>query len=455
MPHPLEPFFIPRGIAVVGVSEKPGKLGGIIWENLKRAGFRGALHAVNPRYPSFGGAPCYPSLREVPDPADLAVLAVPAPHVPEVLQDQGARGIRHAVIISGGFAEAGPEGTVLQAASAEIARAHGIRVIGPNCLGIYAPGTGIDTLFLPRERLERPDPGGLAILSQSGAFLSTLLDLLAQEGLGVSKAVNYGNRIDVGESPLLEYLSEDPETRVVAIYMESVDEGRRFVAAAARCSRVKPVLVVKVGKTEAAGRAARSHTAALAGRHAIYRAAFRKAGVVEVASFEALLDGVKACLLQPPPRGKRVLIITNGGGMGVAAVDRAAQVGLEVPDLPEALAVRWRSRFPPFYTIGNPLDLTGNSTDEDFATAIQEGLADPSFDAALVIALTPVLGLSDRLAERIARAARAATKPLVCCSVGGRRTPHLVRRLHAEGIPVFPSPERAADALAVLARGKP
>ncbi len=443
-------LFNPESIAVVGASPVPGKLSHIILESLDAAGFRGSVYPVNPKYDSVGGLKCYPSIEAIDGIVDLAVIAVPAEAVPAVIR--GAKGrLRGAVVVSGGFGEKDEKGRRLEEELINSAQTAGIRIIGPNCMGIFDAVTGVDTFFIPRDRVKRPKRGTISILSQSGSFALTAIDLLSEEGIGAARVVSYGNRVDVDESDCLEFLAYDDSTHAVALYIESVKDGRRFVEAASLCSSKKPVIAVKVGKSGAGVSAARSHTGALAGRYELYRAAFKKAGIKELLGFEDFMDGCRALGVYRPVQGNRVIIITDGGGVGVNIADACSSLGLHVAPLPEALRDEILKKFPPYFIVGNPLDLTGSVTDEWVATALKRTLGDDGFDAAIVAALWGPPGLTDRLPGLIADCAKLVRKPLIVCSPGGEFSKSKRRLFIEKGLPVFDTPESAARAAAILA----
>jgi acyl-CoA synthetase (NDP forming) len=304
-------FFSPKSIAIVGASPRCGKPSHIIVESLKRIGYPGVTYLVNPNY---------------------------------------------AIIVSAGFKETGYAGTKLEEELKGIGERKGIRIIGPNCMGIYDTVSQIDTYFTPVERVRRPKRGGLSILTQSGSFAELIMDEMASEGIGVARIVSYGNRVDVGETDCLNFLMDDEATKVVLIYMESVDDGRQFVEVASRCTEKKPVVVVKVGKREAGIHAARSHTGAICGRYEIYRAAFKKAGIIEVDGYEGLKDACKVLNTYDLVEGNRVLIVTDGGGVGVSMADACEDLGLDVSKLTEETRKRLSARLPGFFATGNPIE---------------------------------------------------------------------------------------------------
>ncbi|KKO20037.1 MAG: CoA-binding protein [Candidatus Brocadia sp.] len=447
----MEVFFHPSSVAIVGATEKPGSLPGIILKNLLDMGFQGRMYPVNPKYETVFGLRCFPSLLDIPDEVALTVIAIPAPLVLEVVQQQARKCIHHAIIISAGFREMGVEGTKMEEEIKQVAIKNDIRILGPNCLGVLDNYANFTTSFLSWERVSYPKKGSLSILSQSGAFAIALLDLASQEGLGIAKMVNYGNRLDVGESALLPFLRDDAHTRVIAIYMESVDYGRRFIEAARSCSEKKPIVALKVGKGAAGIAAARSHTGAIAGNYAIYQAAFLKAGIIEANGLEEFIDGVKALSMQSPPRGNRILIVTNGGGFGVIVADHCSENGLDVP-LPSAqLKEKLRNKLSAFYVVSNPVDLTGSACDRDYHTALTACMAESDeYDAAIIIPLMAPQGMTEKVVDLIADTMKRSGKPAVICTVGGAFTLKIKQLFEEREFPVYPSPERSAKAMSML-----
>jgi acetyl-CoA synthetase (ADP-forming) len=441
-------FFNPMSIAIVGASPRRGKPSHVIVESLKRIGYPGAIYLVNPKYAEIDGARCYRSLSEIPDEIDVAIFALPAAKVIEIMER--TENVKGAIIVSAGFKETGYAGTRLEEELKGLGVRRGIRIIGPNCMGIYDTVARIDTFFTPEERVGRPKRGGLSILTQSGSFAETIMDEIASAGIGVARVVSYGNRVDVGETDCLEFLMDDEATKVVLLYMESVDDGRRFVEVAARCTRKKPVVVVKVGKREAGIHAARSHTGAISGRYEIYRAAFRKAGIVEVNGYEGLKDACKILNTYGLVDGNRVLIVTDGGGVGVSMADACEDLGLDVRGLTEETRKRLSAKLPGFFAIGNPVDLTGSATDEDYVLALEEGLRE-GYDMVIVTVLWGPPEITEQLADKLKAVRDTSKKPILICSPGGAFTRRMATRFEENGLPVFFTPESAARAAAVLA----
>jgi acyl-CoA synthetase (NDP forming) len=448
MPHDLDEFFYPRTVALIGATDKETKPGRAILENLSH--FNGAVYPVNPKHATLLGHHCYPSIAEVPEEIDLAIVALPAPLVEHEIDALKAKGIRKLIIISSGFAETGDAGVQMQKRIAAKIKQYGMRLIGPNALGIYNTGNGLDSFFVSRERVSRPDAGRLSIISQSGAIAVILMEALARDGIGIAKAVNYGNRLDVDDADCLDYFAGDQQTGAVAMYMESVADGRKFLQAARNVTSKKPLVVWKAGKFETGAAAVASHTATLAGRYGLYQAAIRQSGAVEAYGFDHMIDAAKAvAIMGYPCMGNRLLVVTNGGGMAVAAADQASREGFIMPRVPESVRERLKQSFPPFFVMHNPIDITGSGRDQDYYTALTEAL--PHCDAAVVIVLMGATTVTESVTELIARACHDAKKPVTCCMLQGLGyTREAMSVLLKLGIPVYPSPERAVRALSAL-----
>ena len=443
-------FFNPRSIAIVGASPVAGKLSHAIMNSLREIGFPGKIYPVNPKYKSIDAVECYQSAIDIKADVDVAILCIPASQVLGAMNDIVKKEVKGVIIVSAGFKEIGKEGAEIEERLKNISKETGIRIMGPNCLGVFDNISKIDTFFVLRERVRRPQAGGLTILSQSGSFAGTIMDELSAEGLGVAKIINYGNRVDVGETDCLEYIAEDESTKVVGIYMESVDDGKRFIEAAKRCVKEKPVFAIKVGRHEAGASAAKSHTGAIAGRYEIYSAAFKKAGIIEVKGYSEFLDACKVLSRQYPADGRRVLIVTDGGGMGASIADACNDFGLQVAEPSQQVKNLLASRLPPFCSVGNPIDLTGSVTDDDYVMALKEAMTE--YDAAIIMVLWGPPTLTDKLIGMLADAAAELKKPVIICSPGGEYSHKRNKMFENAGLPVFSSPEEAARAAAVLAR---
>ncbi|MDD2320598.1 MAG: CoA-binding protein [Geobacteraceae bacterium] len=443
----LDHLFFPKSVVLVGASPSEEKLGGIALRNL--LGLKGNIYPVNPRYDEIMGVRCYPSVADVPGMVDLSVIMRPAVEVPAILRQHAGKA-RFVLIVSAGFAEVGAAD--LQQEIIRIGREGKLRLVGPNCLGIFNPWHRLDTMFLPHSCLKRPKRGNVAVVSQSGAVMICLLDAIRMANTGISKVVNYGNAVDLEAPEVYEYLAGDEATEVVVSYLESVGDGRRFLEAARFLSERKPLLILKAGKGAGGRAAAFSHTGRLAGDYQVFRSLMKQFGLWEVAGFDDLLDAAKAVSYQRPAPGNRVCIVTNGGGSGVLAADECARRGLELGELPEVVRNGLRSVFPSFYTVANPIDLTGQVRIEDYREALFA--ASDAYDGFLVIALTGVAGVTLGLAEYLREFREKVGKPVVVHIAQGGVAPRLIRQVERAGIPVYRSPERAVRGLAALLKNR-
>ncbi len=455
----LKPFFEPKAVAIIGATDKRGKVGNVIFENFRtnreRGIFQGMIYPVNPKLNEIGGYKVYHSVEELPDGVDLAVVSIPARFVPGTMKDIAAKGIKSVIIITGGFGELGEEGKRMEREIYETAKEHGIRVIGPNCVGVYVPDTGVDTVFLPDEKMDRPKSGPIAFVSQSGAFAAAMLDWAANEELGIGKMVSYGNKIDVDDADLMDYFAHDDSINVVTLYIEGVKDGRKFMEAAKRITRVKPVIALKAGRSSYGAKAASSHTGSLAGADVIYDAAFRQTGVIRAEDFEHMFDLAKAfaALKDKLPKGDRVGIITDGGGAGVMASDAVAKFNLKMAEPSEKTLNFLKERFPPHAVIGNPTDVVGDTDAERYRLALEAFTKDPNVDAILLIVLFQVPLLNEEeVIEIIGEYKRKSEKPIVGVAMGGAKTERYAKMLEERDVPVYPTPERGVRALAGLVR---
>jgi acetate---CoA ligase (ADP-forming) subunit alpha len=445
-------FFKPESIALIGASPNPEKLSYTMLESLLKMGFQGRIYPVNPGYREIRGLKCYPAPGEIKDRIDIAIFAVPAPAVLEILNGP-VENIKGAIIVSSGFREMGPEGKEMEVRLREILDEKGIRAMGPNCLGIYDTISKVDTFFITSDKVQRPPRNGVSVLTQSGSFAAMIMDEMANEGAGVARVVSYGNKVDVDESDCLDFLAGDEATKAVALYIESVGNGRRFLDASSRCVQKKPVVALKVGKREPGARAASSHTGAVSGRYEAYEAAFRKAGIIEVASYEELKDACKVLNRYPLAEGRRVLIITDGGGIGISIADACEEAGLRVPEISSEAAKKLKEKLPAFASVKNPVDLTGSVRNEHYIAALEEAFRE-SYDLAIVSLLWGPPLLTPDVAEKIRDFAHSCGKPVLICSPGGKFSREIASAFTAVGIPVFFTPDSAVRAAAVLCGGK-
>ena len=446
-PEDLAAFFAPRSVAVIGASRDPGKVGGSVVANLRAAGFEGRIWPVNPRADVVQGLPATPSLLAIEGPVDLAVIAVPAPAVLPALKECVAKGVRGAVVISAGFREAGEAGHAREAELRAWLPGQPIRVLGPNCLGWIRPSRRLNATFAPG----MPLAGGIAFLSHSGALATAILDWARARRLGFSFFATLGNQADLTESDVLEAAASDPETRVIVAYLEGLADGRRFFEALRATTARKPVVLLKAGRSPEGSRAVSSHTGALAGSDAAFEAAVRQAGAVRARSVEELFDLARVLATQPLPRGRRLLVVTNGGGLGVIATDAARDAGLEVAALDAPVQARLRAVLPPTASLGNPVDLVGDADPARYANALHAIGPEADIDAALVIMTVQAATDAVGVARAILGATRGWSRPVVAALVGGDRVAPGIRVLEEAGLPCYPFPEPAVTAIAGMA----
>jgi len=427
-------------VAVVGASRDPAKVGHQVLRNLKASGFTGKLFPVNPRVREILGLIAYPSLEEISDRVDLAVVIVPAIAVPRVIDQCDGAGVSAAVIMSGGFREIGAEGEKIEQDLRDTLKRTKVRVIGPNCTGVDNPHIGL-CMWLPLRK-----HGYISVVTQSGTVASAIKCWAENEGLGIAKCVTLGNRIDIDETDLLRYLGDDPLTRVIALYLESVSDGTRFLKAASDVSKRKPILALKGGRTQPGARAAVTHTRSIVGDDQIFQAAMKQCGVIRVQTTEELYDSSKALSYLTLPSGPNVLIVTSSGGSAILAADVCSDMGLELPPLTRSTEKTLRQKLPGYCIFSNPFDLTTTTADQ-FRVVVEENIHDPMIHAFLLIFGDPLLGASE-----VVDSFRPSTeKPIIVAYLGGGDVEDKERAImHSRGIPVFPSPERAAQALGVL-----
>ncbi|MBN2258891.1 MAG: acetate--CoA ligase family protein [Anaerolineaceae bacterium] len=443
----LKPFFSPKGVAIIGASTEPAKLGYVMARNLLRSGYSGAMHYVNPKGGSLFDRPLYKNIRQVPNPFDLAVILVAAPVVPETLKACAARGIKAAIIATGGFREAGAEGAALEEECLRIARKHGMRLIGPNCIGLMDTHLPLDATFLPPPP---PTAGEVAFLSHSGAICCALIDWMRGQGMGLSRLVSLGNQVDVTETDLLTLTADDPHTRVITLYIESIRDGQRFMLEAIKASLEKPIVALKVGRSAAGQMAAASHTGALAGAEAAYDAAFRKAGILRADNTEEAFHWARALAWCPLPKGGRVAILTNAGGPGVTAADSLEANGLELAALSEDTLAGMRAVLPPFASLNNPVDILASAPPDAYAVCLKLLLDDPGVDSAMVIVPPPPAFSAGAVAKAIIPVIQSSDKPVVVVPMGDHLIQESLAFLHANQIVDYRFAERAVSALGAL-----
>jgi acetyltransferase len=462
--EPLDAILCPQSVAVIGASTTPGKVGHDIFVNILKGGFTGTLCPVNPTARSISSVRAYPSVKDIPDKLDLGIVVLAPKAALQSVQDAVARGVKGIVIVSAGFREVGPEGREIEERMVAICREAGVRMIGPNCLGVINP--------LPNVRLNAsfsarmPRPGNISFISQSGALCTAVLDFAADRNFGFSKFISIGNKADVDELDLLRYLHKDYETEVILLYIEELRRGPEFIEAVKEITcgdyRPKPVLVIKSGRTSAGAKAAASHTGSLSGTEGVYNAIFQQSGIIRVELIDELFDFATAFaykneselgkMRRKVPSGNRVAIVTNAGGPGIVATDMTIFSGLQLATFRDETIKALASHLPSTANLKNPVDVIGDATMERYENAIGAVLRDEGVDGALVIltpqSMTDVLGT----AEAIARVARKSLKPILCCFMGVIDVSAGMRYLQDHGIPVYKFPENAAKAFGALYR---
>jgi acetyl coenzyme A synthetase (ADP forming)-like protein len=447
----LDPLFRPESIAVIGASRTPGTIGYQIVDNLVRHGYQGVVYPINPKARAIHSIPAFPSISAVPEAVDMAVVVVPKEFVLQVVDECGKQGVKAVVVISAGFREVGGEGLGREEVLLEIVRRHGMRLVGPNCMGVMntSPEVSMNATFAPT----MPPAGATSFLSQSGALGVTILDYAAEYGIGIRQFVSIGNKPDVSGNDLIEYWEDDPGTRLILMYLESFGNPRHFIPIARRVSRKKPIAVVKSGRTRAGARAASSHTGALAGTDLAIDALLAQCGVLRVDSIEELFDLAMAFEDLSPPAGNRVAIVTNAGGPGIIIADACESLGLEVVELVSETQARLRGVFPAEASVRNPVDMIASATGESYEVALRIVLEDPGVDAAIA-AFVPPLGVkqADIAASIVAAVAGRREKPVLAVLMGREGLPQGIAELNEAGIPAYRFPESAARALAAMHR---
>jgi acetyltransferase len=451
MASSLDPLLRPESIAVIGASRNPGTIGYQIVDNLVRHGFQGVVYPVNPKARSIHSIHSYSSVSEIPTSVDMAVIVVPKEHVLGVVEECGEKGVKGVVVISAGFREVGGEGVEREAALLAAVQRYGMRLVGPNCMGLMntGPEVSMNATFAPT----MPPAGATSFLSQSGAIGVTILDYASEYGVGIRQFVSVGNKPDVSGNDLIEYWEDEPGTRVILMYLESFGNPRHFTPIARRVSRKKPIAVVKSGRTEAGARAASSHTGALAGADLAIDALLAQCGVLRAQSVEELFDMAMAFESLPAPAGNRVAIVTNAGGPGIIIADACESLGLEIVELAPHTQAGLREVFPAEASVRNPVDMIASATGKSYEVALRMVLNDPQVDAAIA-AFVPPLGVRqiDIATSIVAAAAGKKEKPVLAVLMGREGLPEGRAQLKEAGIPAYIFPESAARALAAMHR---
>ncbi len=439
--RPLDVLFRPKSVAVIGATEREGSVGRTLVWNLISNTFGGTIYPVNPKRKSVLGIKAYPSLSDIPDQVELAVIVVPARVVPNVMQECVAHGVRGAIVISAGFKEIGEEGIELERRVLEIARSGNIRIIGPNCLGVMSPLTGLNATFAQRMAM----PGSVGFISQSGAMCTAILDWSYQENVGFSAFVSIGSMLDVDWGDLITYLGDDPRTKAIVIYMETIGNARSFMSAAREVALTKPIIVIKPGRTEAAAAAAASHTGSLTGSDEVLDAAFRRCGVLRVERISDLFN-MAELLGKQPPKGSNLTIVTNAGGPGVLATDALLSSGGALTELSAELEAELDEILPPHWSHANPIDILGDATPETYTKVVEIAAKDPNSDGLLVVLSPQAMTDPTRTAENLARARQnlPKNKPILTSWMGGADVAAGQHILNQANISTYQYPDTAA-----------
>jgi len=441
----LEALLTPGSIAVLGASRSPGKVGHELVANLIAGGFRGPIVPVNPSADEVLGLKCYRRLQDYGNGIDLSLIAVPTALVRQAVVDSIDAGAKGVVVITAGFKEVDSAGAALEMELADYCRSRRVAMLGPNCLGLINAHHRMNASFAK----QMPEPGGISVISQSGALCTAILDWAAARHLGLAKLISMGNKADLSETSFLKAFASDPETKVIVGYLESVDAGDAFIAAAEAATSRKPVVIFKAGVTNAGVRAASSHTGSLAGADVAYGAAFKRCGIIRAETFEAMFDYATAFVMQPLPKGDRVAIITNAGGPGIMAADAIEQSGLQISALAGSTAAALASKLPAAASVGNPIDVLGDADPDRYVTAVNAAQDDPAVDA-IVIILTPQAMTKPAETARAIAASNRRVKPILVSFMGGKNVMPGRKELVASNLPDYESPERAVAALRAM-----
>ncbi len=444
--HYLTPLFAPQSVAVFGASDRVDAVGQIVFQNMLEGGFKGALYAINAKNKTVQGHKAYAAIAEIGAPVDLVVIATPPRTVPGIIEECGEHGVKAAIIITAGFSEVGAEGKELERQVLENASRHGIRLIGPNCLGVMRPGIGLNATF----NKGGANAGNLALVSQSGALCTAILDWAQTSAVGFSSVVSMGSSADVDFGEILDYLVTDPQTKSILLYIEGIRESRRFMSSLRAAARVKPVVLVKVGRHEAGSRAAMSHTASLVGSDDAFDAAVRRSGAVRVQTVIQMFSAAAALSCGFHPAGNRLAIVTNGGGPGVMATDRASDLGLVMATLSEETIARLNQVLPANWSHGNPVDIIGDAQADRYQHAVEACLTDPNVDGVLTILTPQAMTKPLEAARVVVEVANHHRKPLLACWMGEGQVAEARKVFLAAGRPNFRSPEPAVEVFAFL-----
>ena len=438
----LEGLLYPKSLAVIGASRVPGKVGYSILSNLIAAGFQGKIFPVNPTADEMLGLPCYHDVRDTHQEVDHCIIVVPPKAVMAALESAAAVKAKACTVITAGFKEVGKEGAAKEREMLDFCRKHSIRLLGPNCLGLINTENQMNASFAA----QMPKPGGISVISQSGALCTAILDWAEGRGVGLAKLISIGNKADISETDLLQTLAEDAQTRVIAAYLESITNGPEFIRVAEEVSKYKPVVILKAGTTAAGGKAASSHTGSLAGADIAYGAAFKRAGIVRAEDFESLFDSATALAMQPLPKGNHIAVITNAGGPGIMAADAVENLGMDLDPITPEIAESIKAQLPAAASVANPIDVLGDADPGRYAMALKAVVNDPKVHGIIVIMTPQAMSNPSATAQAIIEEAHG-DKPVLTCFMGGSQVIDARKAFVQANVPDYPSPERAVAAM--------
>ena len=449
----MDLFFNAKSVVLVGASPEAGKIGNSVLESLVKHEYKGKVYPVNAKgYPEIMGIKAYKSLEEIPDKVDIAVVTVDLKFVPDLLKAASKKGIHNFVVISGGGKELGGERAAIEAQVKELSKQLRIRIIGPNCIGMFNGANRLDCAFQGHARMVRPKNGDVAFLSQSGTVGIAFME--SSDSFGMSKMISYGNRSDVDEADMIWYLSEDPQTKVIGLYVEGLGDGRKFMNTAKRVikERSKPIVVFKNGRSARGAKQAVSHTGSLGGSYGVVKGAFDQAGIISVDNYEEMTAALKALTWQPVPSGGRVAMVTNGAGPIIAAIDNFERLGLQVAELSDQSKKSLKDHYPPTYVIGNPCDITGSANADDYRFAIQTFIDDPSVDIVMPWFVFQDDPLEETIVDVLASFQKQRKKPILVGAMGGPFTKKISQRIEDANVPVYHSVAEWVTAAGALAK---
>ena len=444
--HYLKPLFAPKSVAVFGASDKADSVGQIVFENMLQGGYQDALYPINPNHAEVQGCKAYSTISQIPEPVELAIIATPPQTVPDIIEECGKHNVKAAIIITAGFSETGAAGKALEHTVLENAQRYGIRLIGPNCLGVMRPDIGLNATF----NKGSANTGNLAFVSQSGALCTAILDWAKSNDVGFSSIVSMGSSVDVDFGEILDYLVSDVKTRSILLYIEGIRNARSFMSSIRAAARIKPVILVKVGRHAAASKAAMSHTASLVGSDDAFDAAVRRAGVVRVQTITQLFSVAKALSCGFHPTGNRLAIVTNGGGPGVMAADCAADLGLVMATLSDSTIEKLNQALPPTWSHGNPVDIVGDAQAERYHHAVKACLEDPGVDGVLTILTPQAMTRPLEAAGTVVELSNQYDKPHIACWMGGEQVEESRTLFNHAKKPSFRTPEPAVEVFSFL-----